>query len=373
MANTRAALIRLAPVLLVAIGLVMLLLATRSFIGSAGFAYDYRAYDAAARRIVSGQPLYPPGTAEAYNSGAYADLYLYPPPPAVAFVPLVGALQQDAAALAWLWLRLAALALGIAILPISWLARAATFLTASISFPVWYDLNLGNTSVLLFALSAVIWRFRDRPAGSIALAAAGVLRYPFGIVLIGLAAAGKWRVVAWTVAAGVVIAVLTLPVVGVNAWLEYLGIVRGLHDVNSGPQNLSLATTANALGIPGPAAVWLLLGIAIAVAATVFAARRRDAGTAIVVSLAATILFFPFFHPHYLVQLLIPAGFLVGRGQWWGLALPLLGWAPGELTPLVAIAGATLPLVPARFLALSSSGDARLDAGVEFGTSPTRP
>ncbi|MBI2781888.1 MAG: DUF2029 domain-containing protein [Chloroflexi bacterium] len=372
MANTRAALTRLAPVLLVAFGLVMLLLATRSFVGSSGFAYDYQAYDAAARRLAAGQPLYPPGTAEAYNSGSYAGLYLYPPPPAVALMPLVAVAPPDAAAMAWLWLRLTALALGIAILPISALARAGTFATASISFPVWYDLNLGNTSVLLVALSAFIWRFQGRALGSVALAISGVLRYPFGIALIGWIAAKRWRAAAWAIGAGVVIAALTLPLVGLNGWLGYLAIVRGLGDVSSGPNNLSLATTAQAFGIPGPSAMWVFLQIGVALAATLFAARRRDPVTAVVVSLAATILFFPFFHPHYLVQLLIPAAFLAGRGQWWGLALPLLGWLPGELMPFAAIAGALLPLIPARWATLSGAA-AFPGAAAEFGTGPTRP
>lgn len=372
MANTRAALIRLAPVLFIAIGLVMLLLATRSFVGSSGFAYDYQAYDAAARRLAAGQPLYPPGTSAAYNSGEYGGLYLYPPPPAVALVPLTALLAPDAAVLAWLWLRLAALALGCAILPVSVLARAATFAVASISFPVWYDLNLGNTSVLLFGLSAVVWRFEGRTIGSVALAITGVLRYSFGIVLLGWLIAKRWRAAGITIGAGLVIAALTLPFVGIGGWQDYLAIVRGLGDVSSGPENLSLATTTQALGIPGPASMWVLVGIAIGIGATAFAARRRDAQTAVVVSLAATILAFPFFHPHYLVELLIPAALLAGRGQWWGLALPLLGWLPGELMPVAAIAGVTLPLLPARFLALRSAG-ARLDGAAGFGTSPTRP
>src|SRR5688500_4674884 len=99
MANTRRALARLAPVVLSAFGLVILLLVARSFVGSSGFGYDYEAYDAAARRIAAGQPLNPPGIAEAYSSGNYAGLYLYPPPLAVGLVPLT-VLPPDTAALA---------------------------------------------------------------------------------------------------------------------------------------------------------------------------------------------------------------------------------------------------------------------------------
>jgi hypothetical protein len=370
MANTRRALARMAPVALSAFGLVILLLVARSFVGSSGFGYDFEAYDTAARRIAAGQPLYPPGIAEAYNSGNYAGLYLYPPPLAVALVPLT-ALAADLAALAWLWLRLAFLVLGVALLPISALARGAVLAVATISFPVWYDLNLGNLSVVLFALSAVTWRFRERPAGSIALAIAGILRYPFGLVLIGWLLARRWRAAAWTIVAGLAILAATVPVVGIQGWLDYLASLSVLRDVSSGEHNLSFATTAHALGLPGPDAVWVLTGIGAAFIAAAYAALRRDAETALVVSLTGTILFFPFFHPHYLVQLLIPAAFLAGRGQWWGLALPLLGWLPGEVMAPAALVATLAPLLPPRFAAFSGAGPR--GAGAEFETGPTRP
>src|SRR5262245_27606169 len=247
MANTRAALARLAPLVLGVFGVVMLLLVARSFIGSGGFGYDYTAYDAAARRVAAGQPLYPPGLADSYNSGSYAGLYLYPPPLAVAIVPLTF-FTADAAAQAWLWLRLALLVGGAALLPVSWLARAAVLAVAAITFTVWYDLNLGNLSIVLFALSAAIWRFRDRPAGAIALAVAGVLRYPFGLVLLGWAVGRRWRAVAWTIVAGLVIVAATIPFVGTGGWLDYVAAVRALGNVSSCEHNLSLATTAHALG-----------------------------------------------------------------------------------------------------------------------------
>jgi chaperone required for assembly of F1-ATPase len=119
-------------------------------------------------------------------------------------------------------------------------------------------------------------------------------------------------------------------------------------------------------------AVWLLAKHTGSLLLALYASRRRDTETAAVVALAATILFFPFFHPHYLVQLLIPAAFLAGRGQWWGLALPLLGWLPGQLMAPAALLGAALPLLPPRFLALRPVGE-RLGGAVEFETGPARP
>lgn len=371
MANTRAALTRLAPALLGAFGLVMLLLVGRSFAGSSGYGYDFNAYYAAAHRLVVGQPLYPPGVAEAYNSGSYANLYLYPPPLAVLLTPFA-LLAQEVATNLWLWLRIALLVIGIALLPVSRLARAGTLAVAAISFPTWYDLNLGNISVILVALSALIWRFRDRPIGAVALALAGAIRYPFGAVLLGWAVARRWRSVAWTIAAGVVIGLATLPVVGIQGWLDYLAAITSLGNVSAGEHNLSFATTATALGLPGPQGLWVALGIALGLAATVWAAVRRDRQTATVVALTATILTFPFFHPHYLAQLVIPAAFLAGRGQWWGLALPLAGWLPGESMPVWAALGAFLPLLPSSFLALRRGGEPR-DGATGSAAGPTRP
>jgi hypothetical protein len=371
MANSRGAVTRLVAYALGAAGLVMLLLVAKSLVASSGFAYDYMAYDSAARRIVTGVALYPAGTAEAYNSGSYSGLYLYPPPLAVGLIPLAW-LDPSTAALAWFWLRVGLLVAAAAILPAPLLVRASVLAVASISFPVWYDLNLGNISVVLFALSAVMWRYLGRPAASVALAIAGLMRYPFGIVLIGWLVQRRWRAVAWTVGTGVVVALATVPIVGIAAWRDYVSGILTLHDVSSGPDNLSLANTALAAGLPGPQGLWVAIQIAVALVATAWAARRRDAETALVVSLAATVLFFPFFHPHYLVQLLIPAAFLAKRGQWWGLVLPLLGWLPGEVMAPVAIAATLLPLLPANVLAIRLGGE-RPGGAMEFGTGPTRP
>jgi Glycosyltransferase family 87 len=348
MADPLRAAVRLAPYLVGALGLLVLVIAAWTFMGSSGFAYDYGAYDSAARRIATGAALYPPGAAEAYNSQSYAGLYLYAPPLAVALVPLM-ALTPVAAATAWLCFRLLVLLAGVMILPIPARARAATLGVAGLSFPVLYDLNLGNLSIVLFALSALIWRYRDRPLGSVALAVVGTVRYSFAIVLVGWLIRRRVRPVAWTLLGGLAIAAATLPFVGAGAWVDYVRTLTSLHDVSSGPNNVTLGTTAIALGIPGQSILWVPLGLAIALAATAYAALRRDPETAVVVSLAATITFAPFFHPHYLVELLIPAAFLASRGRWWGLALPLLAWLPGAALPVVAIAGILAPLIPTGF------------------------
>ena len=87
-------------------------------------------------------------------------------------------------------------------------------------------------------------------------------------------------------------------------------------------------------GVLGLAAVW-------------FAATRRDADTAFVVTAVATLLTAPFLHPHYLVILLIPAAFLFDRMSPAAIAIPLLGWLPGPLLPLAVLAVLVVLLLPA--------------------------
>ncbi len=338
-----AALTRLLPWLLAALGVAVLVTSAFLFIGSTGFGYDFLAYDAAARRLAAGAPLYPPGTAEAYNSGAYSGLYLYAPPLAVALLPVAG-IPENAATLAWFVGRILLLGLGCAVLPVRREVRLILWFVATISFPVLYDLNLGNVSVVLFALGAAIWRWNGTPWAGVALAAALTVRYPFGLVGIAWILTRRVRSIVGAVTAGAAIAVATLPIVGIAGWMDYVTVLRGLEDVSTGPHSFTLGTTLAVLGIGAPwTTVATLGGVAGSMVAVVVAPRRRDPELAIVVALAGTLLFAPFFNPPYFVALLIPAAYIANRGQRWGYALPLLGWLPGELLGVVAVAGLVAP------------------------------
>jgi hypothetical protein len=78
-----------------------------------------------------------------------------------------------------------------------------------------------------------------------------------------------------------------------------------------------------------------------------FAATRRDADTAFVVTAVATLLTAPFLHPHYLVLLLLPAALMFDRLSPAAIAIPLIGWLPGPLLPLAVIAVLLALLLPA--------------------------
>jgi hypothetical protein len=154
------------PIVGATLGAILLIAAGLSLVDSRGFAYDFGAYDSAARRVATGEPLYPADTAKAYAEGRYEGLYLYAPPLAVALTPVALVPARDAA-IAWFILRLILLALGCWVMPVSRTARLSTFALAAVSFPVLFDLNLGNISVVVFALSAVAWRLIDGPLAAL--------------------------------------------------------------------------------------------------------------------------------------------------------------------------------------------------------------
>lgn len=316
------------------LGLVVISVAWTVFAQSTGYGYDYRAYDAAARRIAAGDPLYLAGTVDAYRNGRYGGLYLYPPQLAIALLPFTLLSQSDAASV-WFALRVVLLVAGCAALPVSRRVRLAVFGFGSVSYPVLYDLNLGNVSVVIFVLCAVAWRWMERRAGAAANALLVVLRPPFVIFGLLWLVQGRIRTLVWALGAGVVLVVIALPVIGLSGYADYLGILRGLPDVSAGAYNLSLKSTLVETGFVPAASLAPLVGYVLGVVAILYVGRRRDVSTAFVVTALATVLLSPFMHSHYLVLLLLPAALLADRGQWWALGLPLLGWLPDVLLPLV--------------------------------------
>lgn len=332
------------PVAAAVLGVIILALAISVFVNSDGFGYDFRAYDSAARRIVAGQPLYLPETVADYSAGRYEGLYLYPPPLAIALVPLT-ALTESAATIAWMVGRFALLVGGCFLLPVSLRARLVTLGVASVSFPVLFDLNIGNVSIVILALCAVAWRWMGSPASAIAHASLAVIRFPFLIFGLLWLVQRRFRTLAWTITAGLSLILLTLPIVGIGTYADYVAILRGLPGISVGEHNLSFEASALELGLSDVVAgLGLLVSYVSGLAAVVFAARRRDEATAFVVTAVATLLVAPFIHPHYLVLLLLPAAWLMDRGRWWGAALPLLGWAPDVLLPFTGLLAIVLVL-----------------------------
>lgn len=325
---------------LAAFGLLVLGLAISNWIGrSPGWAYDFHAYyDAALRLIATGTPYQAETLGGPFRPGPFG-LYLYSPIPAALFVPLTW-LGEHGAILVWLGVRLAALALACALMPIPRLLRLATFGVAALSAPVLFDLDLGNVSLLVTFAAVLVWRWLDRPLGGVALAAALVVRPIMALIWGWWLVRREWRPAFATVAAFGVIVLVSLAWLRLDVWFEWLTVLRNVSDVTGVKANVDLGSAVLLLGgSAGLAQVALYAGYAVAVLAVLFS-LRRDRELSYVVTLMATLLLSPLLWDHYLTNLLVPAAFLAARGRLWGLALPLLCWAP---TLLVALVPATRP------------------------------
>jgi hypothetical protein len=329
---------------LAAVGALWLVAAFVVLPGGEGWGYDYRAYADAAQRLAETGTLYQDETLSGpYRPGPYG-LYMYAPPLGLAVGPLAG-LELEAAVGLWFLLHVAALAGACLLMPVEAWIRLTVFGLAALSFAVLRDLALGNVSVLLLLPLAVTWRWLDRPVGSVAQALAMAIRPMLGVMLVWQLLRRRWQALAWTLASGVTLGLLTLPFVGLAGYGDYVVVLRNLTDVTGVEHNLDLGSLALGLGAgPSVASLFLVAGYAMA-AAAVGLSLRRDPETGFHVCVTASLLLSPLLWDHYLAMLVLPAAFLAQRGRPWALALPLLSWLPDAFLPLVVAVGVWLPFL----------------------------
>lgn len=337
----------LAGVMLAAIGLLWLALGFVTFPDGEGWGYDYRAYADAADRLSRTGSLYQAETLDGpYRPGPYG-LYMYAPPLGIAVSALAGLSPGDAVA-AWFLVHVAALALACALMPVRLGIRLATFGIATLSFAVTRDLVLGNISVLLLMPLAAAWRWLDQPLGSIAQAIAMAARPMLGVLLVWQLLRRQWRAVAWTIGAGVVLVVLSLPFVGIDGYREYLTVLGNLHGVSGVEFNYDISSTVSSLGATETVSTLALLGGYAVALGAILLSLRRDREIGFMVAATASLLLSPLLWDHYLAMLVLPAAFLAERGRTWAILLPLAAWLPPQTYPLILLATLALTLLAPR-------------------------
>ncbi len=348
---TRDELARIGSFVLAGVGLIVLTLAVASLPGSRGFAYDFAAYYQAAVRLAAGSGIYQPETLMGPFRPGPGGLYLYPPPLAAVLSPFAR-VPLEVLASGWLLLRLLLLFAAFGLMPVRREVRLATLGVAAMSLPVLTDLNLGNVSILVLFLSAATWRYLDHPMGSIALASALFLRPSLAVVVAGWFGQARLSAVLWTVLAAAGIMVALLPIAGASAYTDYLRVLANVSDVAGVPENGDLGSAALSLGA-GPTLAWVavLAGYASGVFGLLLAVRRGDAELTYQVALGASLLLSPLLWVHYLALLALPGAFLAARGRPWGVLLPLLGWLPEPVRPMVALAALWLPFLASAAIA----------------------
>ena len=339
-----------ARALLPIVAIAVLVITVGAIVASAGstLGYDFHAYGDAANRLLHGERLYDPSVDVA---GGFA-IYLYPPPYALAIVPFTLA---GGAGAVWLWtaVLVAAFAIGVAMLPVGATVRWLILALGAIDWPFLYSIKLGQVGPILLLLFAIGWRALDRPTALGASIGLGALVKVQPALLVGWAAlTGRWRaivVAAIVVAAGAAIA---LAVAGLQPWLDYPSLLGRVASPLTTPHNFTPGAVAFQSGVSLEIAGAIQVASTIlALGAVVVAARRATAEAAYLVTVVASQLISPLLWDHYAMLLLLPVAWLLDRGAWWAVLIPLatsihaVGIAPAVVYPVVFGVALVAPLV----------------------------
>ena len=335
------------------VALLVFVLAVAATIASAGdtLGYDFLAYHAAASRVLDGRAAY---DTSFQGTGGFG-LFYYPP----TFIPLVlalGLLPASAATWVWIGLSLAAFAAGVALLPVARRTQWLVVLLAGQSWPFLYNIKLGQVGPLLFLLFAIGWRWLDRPRvlGFVGALGAAVKLQP-GLVLAWALLTRRWTAVVAGAVILAALAVLATLVAGVGAWSDFFQLIGRVSDPITTPHNFTPGAVAFQMGVARDVAAlfqWVAMGLVLVI--VVWAALRLDPVPSYLVAVIASQLLSPILWDHYAMLLLLPVAWLLDRGHWRAVAIPLatsvvlVGVVPAIVYPLsfaaclVGIVGAGL-------------------------------
>jgi alpha-1,2-mannosyltransferase len=290
----------------------------RIFVAGPQWGYDFSAYWLAGRHVLTGQPLYTAtqlaGPYEPQQQGQF--LYLYPPFLAVAVSPLAALFSADYGAAMAVWALLGTVAVILVVLGVASVERltrdawqAAMLVGGAFAFPpLVAELILGNVHVLLLALFAIAWvgTRRGRTGEALAGVAVGgatlVKLFP-AVVVVWLLVTRRWRAAVWAVAGAVGLALLTLPIVGLQPWLDYPRAI-----LNLGAPAVVTDALAPSLWLSAimPPLIARALVLAAALIAVVWSASRLDERASYGIAVGVSVLAAPSVFQHYLAIMVLP-------------------------------------------------------------------
>jgi hypothetical protein len=359
--------------------------------------YDFSFYWTAGRRLLNGEAIY----SAAQLAGPYApqgqDGFLYPPPFAALVAPLA-ALFSDARTAEWVWTGLGAAILIVSVLAL-WrserlgdrfpiLAGRGRWFLAAAAFafpPVVGELVLGNVHLVLLGLLTLAWlgiRRDDRQGdwiAGLAVGAAAIIKVFPGVLIIWFLLTRRYRAAVAVVVGAAALTLVTLPVTGIESWLQYPTVLANL----SAPADTTdtLAPTvwlADTLGFTVARIVVTVVGLAIlAWAALRVSPRDRQPGYAAIgmesaaprettarsftarsfaIAVTISVLIAPALYHHYLALLVLPLVLGLASGVslvllaasyllMWGGEQGALGDAAWLLNRALPTAGALLLLL----------------------------
>jgi hypothetical protein len=238
---------------------------------------DAFTYLAAGERLNDGHQLYAllPGDRPVVLHPPFWTVPLLSPPPMAVLIRPFALLPGDAGAYAW-W-AVCLVALGGTIVALVRRKPIATAIAIIVlSIPIAYEIGVGNLNAVVLALLVAGWylfaRGRDVATGAL-FAAATALKVTPGIMLWWLLTQRRWAGVKGFVAAGLVVATLSVLGAGLSTHFEYLGIVR--QTSASGSSDLSAAGIARFVGVPGDVAAVLPIALLVAGLLAIWLLRSR--------------------------------------------------------------------------------------------------
>jgi len=301
-------------------------------VGTLGF--DFLSYDLAVRRFFDGGVLYD----QSFDYTGAFGLFYYPPP----FVLLAAPLSfLEPALAAWIFtaILLLTFALAVAILPVSRTIRWGMLLLGGLSWPLVYAIKLGQVGPILLLTFAIGWRWMDRPWRLGAATAVGTAIKIQPALLFGWALlTGRRRAVVAGLAVLAVLALGATLVAGPSSWVDQATLLARVSKPIDTPHNFTPGRLAFEAGA-GQALAWAIqIANWVAVAVVVIWATLRCAPIASYLAVViASQLISPILWDHYALMLLLPVAWLVSRGHWWSVVIPLVTAVPlAGLTPPIA-------------------------------------
>jgi len=294
-------------VVLTVVGFFVLLRLWSVLLGAGGssWGYDFSAYFLAAQRLASGAALYDP----AQLTGAFPPqehfAYLYPPFLAVVLLPITA--LGDFRSAMWIWsaIELCALVFATVVfarqrrLPglVILLLICCELALAQVAF----ELVMGNVQLILVGLFVLAWVGIERSDGAgaygagVAIGVATIIKVFPGVLILWLLLTRRFRAAIAAIVTMAVLAALTLPWVGVGAWLDYVLVLANIGPPVDIWSSISPTTVLSELtGFTIARVAVLAVGLFL----IAWAALRRPAPTSFAIALMVSILIVPTLYPH---------------------------------------------------------------------------
>jgi hypothetical protein len=293
-------------------------------------AVDFRsAYFPAAARLLHGASPY----AVTHHEILEGYAFVYPALAAVAFGPFA-LISRIAGQLLYTAICVACVPATLRVLNVrDWRIYGITLLW----MPVYTGWLSANLTLPLMLLTALVWRYRDRPsiAGLVTVVAISLKPFiwPLGLWLL---ATRRWRAAGWALIWGLALNLLAWGVVGINEIQTYLRLSGKVTDV-LWRGGYSMLAVADHLGFGRGAADALLLAVAAGVGLALIYVGffRRQEREAMVLAVLLMLVASPLVWSHYFAFLLVPLALTRPRlAAIW--AAPILIWA---CPPRTGVAG----------------------------------